>query len=238
MSITRENFRSLLNTMLKDDAKYLEVEDKERFITSGKKIYDQDRPREIIKDDDSPDGTEYDFDLPSDWLDGFSVIFPPIEYPIKSSDSWQQPQYVDDNSWIIYKTEDDSKLRFIGFTPASGYIFRYTYTVPHTISETVCTINEFDWEAVCHLAASFCFTSLAAKYSQIEEPTIEADVIDYQRRHDECMALAQGHEMFYRQHMGIGQDKKLTRTGAQATHDLDIGYSYGASYLTHPNRSR
>ena len=234
MSITRENFRSLLNTFLKDDAEYLGAEERERMITSGKKIYDQDRPREIIKDDDSPDGTEYDFDLPDDWLDGFSVIFPPIEYPIKSSDSWQQPQYVDDNSWIIYKTEDDSKLRFIGFTPASRYIFRYTYTVPHTISETVCTINEFDWEAVCHLAASFCFISLAAKYSQIEEPTIEADVIDYQRRNDECTALAKIHEDFYKGHMGIGIEKVLTTTGAQATKDFDIEYIFGSNYLTHP----
>jgi len=40
------------------------------------------------------------------------------------------------------------------------------------------------------------FISLAAKYSQIEEPTIEADVIDYQRRNDECTALAKIHEDF------------------------------------------
>jgi len=234
MAITRENFRSLLNSFLKDDAQYIGAEEKERFITSAKKLYDGDQPREVVVDDDSPDGSTYDFSLPDDWTDGFSVILGQIEYPIKSSDSWQSPQYVDGNDWIIYKTSTTTKLRFLSFIPASGYIFRYTYTVPHTLSESSCTINEFDWEAVCHLAASFCFTALAAKYSQIENPTIEADVIDYQRRHDECLGLAKVHEEFYNQHMGIGKEKEMTTTGAQATKELDMDYIFGANYLTHP----
>ena len=238
MAITRENFRSLLNTYLKDDAKYIEAEEKERMITSAKKIYDSDKPREVVVDNTSADSSTYDFSLPDDWVDGFSVISSQIEYPIKSSDSWQQPQYIDDNDWIIYKTSSTTKLRFLNFIPASGYTFRYTYTLPHTISETSCTINEFDWEAVCHLAASFCFTSLAAKYSQIEEPTIEADVIDYQRRNDECLTLAKIHEDFYKQSMGIGVEKVLTTTGAQSTKDFDIDYAWGSSYLTHPPRWR
>jgi len=238
MAITRENFRSLLNTFLKDDAQYIGAEERERMITSAKKIYDGDNSREIIKDDTSADGDAYDFSLPTDWVDGFSVILGQIEYPIKSTDSWQTPQYVDDNDWMIYKTSTTTKLRFLNFIPASGYTFRYTYTVPHTLSEASCTINEFDWEAVCHLAASFCFTTLAAKYSQIEEPTIEADVIDYQRRNDECLALSKIHEDFYKGHMGIGIEKTLTTTGAQTTKDFDLNYAWGSGYLTHPTRWR
>jgi len=234
MAITRENFRSLLNTFLKDDAEYIKAEERERMITSAKKIYDGDQSREIVVDNTSADSEAYDFALPDDWVDGFSVILGRIEYPIKSSDTWQQPQYVDDNDWIIYKTASTTKLRFLTFIPASDYTFRYTYTVPHTISEASCTINTFDWEAVCHLAASFCFISLAAKYSQIEEPTIEADVIDYQRRNDECTALAKIHEDFYKGHMGIGIEKVLTTTGAQATKDFDMDYLFGSNYLTHP----
>jgi len=34
--------------------------------------------------------------------------------------------------------------------------------------------------------------------------------------------------------MGIGIEKVLTTTGAQATKDFDMDYLFGSNYLTHP----
>lgn len=233
-NVTIEDIRTGLNFRLQDDSEKLQPSERDKAIDHAVRIYSRDRPLEKIKEDDTADSSKYDFDLPYDWNDNFSEIMSRIEYPI--SDKIQTPQYVDDNNWIIYEKASGKVLRFVVFKPTTGYTIRYKYSIPHTVSDENCTIYEKDIDALCDLSAGLCFKALAAKHAETEEPTIEADAIDYVRKTDQYMELAKESFRLYDEHMGKGQGKDaIERPGAMAIKDLDLTYAFGSSYLTHPS---
>jgi len=131
-------------------------------------------------------------------------------------------------------------LRFTTFTPASGKKARFTYTVPHTLNDTTNTIVDNDIEAVVALAASLCFWALAAKFAQNIDSTLDADVIDYQRKSDTYVNLAKEKMSLYNTLMGIGAESKgnAAATAGTVQKDLDILFPWGEDYLTHPMRQR
>jgi len=230
-AVTIENFRSKLQFILQDDSEKIGPTELDLAIDHSVRIYSKDRPLEKIKEDDTANSSKYDFDLPYDWDDRFSAIIGRIEYPV--SDDVQTPQYMDDNDWIIYEKANGKVLRFLTIKPSSNYTIRYKYLVPHTVSDTDCTIHENDFDAVCDLAAGICFFALAAKHSQTEEPTIDADVIDYGRKADQYNELAKDSFNRYSEHMGRA-GAKSRRSGASISKDLDLGFAWGSGYLTHP----
>jgi len=232
--ITIEDVRSKLTFALQDDAQLIRPEEKELAINSAVRIYSKDRPLTKIKEDTSANGTKYDFTLPNDWIDEFSFIVGQIEYPVQST--VQAVSYLDNNSWIIYEKASGPVLRMVDIV-LGIYTFRYKYTTTHIVSDTDCTIYENDFDAVCDLAASYCFRALAAKYSQTQEPTIDADVIDYARKADEYQTLAASALKSYTDHMGRGKDA-IERPGAMAVKEMDITYPWGSDYLTHPKTYR
>ena len=234
-NITIEDFRTKIDFNLQDDAERLTPTDKELSINHAVRMYSRDRPLEKIHDDSNGDGSTYDFTLPYDWDSKFSQIIGEIEYPVSSD--LQQPQYVDGNNWLIYKTASSQVLRFLTFMPSSAYSFRYHYLITHVVTDDNCTICENDFDAVCALATGFLCQALAAKFAQTEQPTIEADVIDYQRKTDVYSDLAKAYFQQYDDHMGVG-DKTLERKGAMATKDLDIQFSWTEGYITHPKKWR
>lgn len=234
--VTIEDIRSKINFNLQDDSEILRPEERDLAIKHAVRIYSKDRPLEKIKVDSTANGSKYDFDLPYDWEIDFSAIMSSIEYPV--SDDIQIPQFIDDNDWIIYKkTDTNHVLRFKTFRPSSGYDIRYHYTTPHTVTDTNCTIYENDFDAVCELATGFCYRALAAKYAQTQEPSIEADVIDYARKTDEYITLAKEAFEFYARHIGKGEED-IAKPGAMAVYDLDIQFPWVADYLTHPKAHR
>jgi len=204
-------------------------------IRHATRVYSKDRPLEKIHDDTTADGSKYDFDLPYDWENGFSAIIGRVEYPVSSD--LQVPQYVDDNDWVIYKKVAEWVLRFLAFKPSSSYTIRFLYTTPHAITDEDCTVYENDFDAVCELATGFCYKALASKFAQTQEPTIEADVIDYARKTDEYTELAKVSFELYAQQMGKGNEV-AEKPGAMAVQELDIQFPWTADYLTHPKSQR
>ena len=231
-AITIEHVRSRVKFLTQDDAELLRPEEQELAIDNAVAIYSKDRPYKRIHEDTTPNSVKYDFDLPADWADGFSFISGQIEYPVSAD--LQTPDYIDNNDWIIYKTASTLKLRFTSLILASTYSMRYEYTVPHTISDTDCTVYHNDLDAVCNLAASFVFKALSAKYAQTSEPTIDADVIDYATKSEYYSRLSESSFKTYQQHIGAG-DNAEEKPGAMSTKDLDMGYAWKSHYLTHPS---
>lgn len=231
--ITIEDIRTGLDFRLQDDSEKITPTEIDLAIDQASRIYSKDRPLKKIKEDITANGSKFDFDLPYDWAIGFSYITGDIEYPV--SDDIQTPQYVDSNNWMIYKKVSGEVLRFLVMKPSSSYAIRYEYLIPHTISDENCTVYERDVDAVCDLAAALVFKALAAKHAETEEPTIEADVIDYVRKSDQYMELAKESFRLYNDHIGAGEDTK-EKPGAMAMKDFDINIRGGN--LTHPRELR
>jgi len=133
-------------------------------------------------------------------------------------------------------------IRFRTFVPASGKKARLLYIVPHTLNDTTNTIPDNDTEAVITLTAGLCFWALAAKFAQTTNPSIDADVIDYQRKSDTYAALAKEKFSQYANFMGMGSDSGKGAGGAAQAgtimKEFDIVYPWGEDYLTHPSNQR
>jgi len=238
MAITKEDYTSRLGTALQDSAEALQPDDKNRLLLQAVRIFSKDRP--LIKIHElTGDASAYDFALPTDWVDGFSTIISQIEYP---ADDYQSPQYLTDDSWIFFKKLVSSitttYIRFVSFTPASGKIARFEYSIPHTLNDTTNTISDNDIEAVVALIAALCFWALAAKYAQSTDPSIDADVIDYARKTDMYKELAKEKLSLYNSLMGIGEEAKGSSGAGICVKDLDMAYAWKEDYLTHPMRDR
>ena len=81
----------------------------------------------------------------------------------------------------------------------------------------------------------FLFRTLAAKFSQTNDPTIAADAVDYGGRSQNYLFLAERWEGEYKK--AIGADEEGVRA-AFALSDTDIVFSHGEDMLFHPKRSR
>lgn len=230
---TRTEFTTKITGTIQDDVGILSTDEKSSFLDEAVRTYSKDKPQEKVKETEG--NGSYTYDLPTDWDNDSSAIISSIEYPITG---YQDPPFIDDNEWIIYKQAATTKLRFLASSPQSGYSFRYTYTLPHTLtnnSNGENTITDNDFDAVCDLASSLCCRALAAKYAQTDMPTIEADTIDYARKSDDYTNLANELEKRYDEHLGKGLPaEEMAKPGASATKDMDIEYMFGHDYLTHP----
>jgi hypothetical protein len=243
MAYTREDYLARLETVLQDDAGKLLPDDKYRLLSRAVLIFSKDRPRTLIHEL-TGDGTSYDFVMPTGWVDNFSYIKGEIEYP---ADDYQDPQYLESIDWKFYKklagtpAVTTTYLRFLTFIPVNSKKVRFEYTLPHTFNEATCTIDDNDMEAVVTLAASLCFWALAAKFSQTTDSTLEADVIDYQRKSDLYTNLAKEQLAMYNSLMGLGGEGSKGASAASAgvaVKDLDILYQWSEDMLTHPLRYR
>ena len=240
MAYSKEDYLSRLETALQDIAEKLQPDDKDRILAQAVLVYSKDRPRELVHEL-TGDGSAYDFALPSSWIEGLSNIIGKIEYP---ADDYQNPVYIEDDEWIFFKklvlTVTTTYIRFVTFTPANGKKARFLYNITHTLNDTTNTIVENDIDAVVTLTAALCFWALAAKFAQNTDSSLDADVIDYQRKSDTYAMLAKEKMAIYASLMGLGQEAKTAATARAGTvvKDLDITYPWGEDYLTHPMRQR
>ncbi|MCK5607336.1 hypothetical protein KAR91_35965 [Candidatus Pacearchaeota archaeon] len=237
MSFTKQNYLKRLERALQDYAEFLQPDDRTTFLEQAVLLYSRERP--LIKIAElTGDASAFDFSLPSGWVEDFSYIKGRIEYPV--NDDIQSRPYVDDNSWEFIRKLDGSDtttyIRFLTFTPASSEKARFEYTIPHSITESSVTVKDGDSEAVVSLAASMCFWALAARFAQTSDPSIEADVIDHQRKSELYRDLAEEKAKIYNALMGLGEAAKSSGAASAgiAVKDFDIMYpgSIG-NYLTH-----
>jgi hypothetical protein len=237
MADTKEKYQKYLDNVLQDSAEQLEPDDKVRALSQAVLLYSKDKPLIKVKEE-TGDGTSYLFALPTDWVENFSYIIDQIEYP---ADYSQVPSYLDNNSWMYFKklvtTTTTTYIRLLNDIPSASETLRYMYAIPHSLTVTASTISETDFEAVIALAASICFWALAAKFAQSTDPSIEADVVDYQRISDTYQELAKSKLQYYNTMMGKGGEAKsnAAATAGVSINELDLTYSTGEEYLTHPS---
>jgi hypothetical protein len=190
------------------------------------------RPRVVAEDVTGDGGFDYPLSDLASWSEGFSAI-QSVEYPVDDDD-----EYADvllEEQWRIYRKPAGRVLRLLEDTPDTDEEIRITYTALHTCTDSTCTVETIDEEAVQALAAGYFCGMLAAYYAQSTDSTIAADSVDHRSKSQEYAARAKAYRKVYFDHLGI---KEGQRKPASITRDQDAIPSWRTDHLTHPRRHR
>ena len=230
-----EEVRRSVQAKLQDDAHYLGEPEVDDHIQDAVRHLSLDKPLMVVQDL-TGDGTA-DLKLP-DWFEkGFSYL-ENVESPAGEN---PPVNLVRDDDWYTY--EDPSKppgeqmrLRFRLSVPPTGTKVRITYAAAWTLVETDADTNldRIARQAVVYKALVFSFRAMAAKFSQSQDPTIEADAVDYGGRPNQYLFQAERYETEYRRVTGLSAPTRA----AQAMTDVDIVFAHGEDFVWHPVLTR
>ena len=203
-----------------------------KAIGKAMDAHGKNRPRRVVADVSGTGGFDYALSGQTFWQDNFSIILQ-VEYPMNDAD--EIAHILDPEMYQIYEKPAGKVLRFLEDRPVSTEKFRLTYTARHTCTDSACTVDASDTEAVQALSASFLCRMLAAAHLLDQDSTIQADVVNHAGRRAEYEKLAASYLGEYNDHMGIVPGKPKA---ACAIQDQDVIYSFGNDRLTHPRRQR
>ena len=228
---TRQDYLTAIGNLVGGEFPLGEAE-KIMAIGMGIKAHSKQKPRVVVEDEDGDGGFDYAVSGLASWSEGFSSI-KKVEYPVDDDD--ETANVLQDDAWEIYEKPAGKVLRFLESKPAADEDMRVTYTALHTCTDSACTVDDFDEEAVQALcAAAFC-DMLATVYAPSQDSSIEADSVDHSSKAREYAGRAKTYRKMYFDHLGIkeGQAKP-----ASVTRDQDLKGSWGRDKLTHKSRYR
>ncbi|MBI5789291.1 MAG: hypothetical protein HZA78_10595 [Candidatus Schekmanbacteria bacterium] len=220
-------YREKVSRLIQDEAGRLSNEDIEAFIAEALSYYSKDAPFYKVADIAGDGG--YQYDLPQNWLEGFSGLIS-VEYPAGR----QLPVILESGDYTVYKTPQGLKLHFYSFSPQIGESIRLNYTTAYTQAD-IDSIPLADQDIFCVLAAALCCEALARYYAQTSDTLVEADSVNYRTKSDEYARRTK--ELISRYHDFMGKKEDSPRAAGQ-TLDWDVSYSWGGDYLIHPRKYR
>jgi hypothetical protein len=202
-------------------------------ITLAMKDHSKHRPVIVPEDEDGTGSFDYPISLLAAWSEGFSDIRE-IEYPVEAA--LRTPNVLEADAWQIYEKPDGKTIRFLTATPSATEKFRVTYTALHTCTDVACTIAAADDEAVQMLAAAYFCDMLSTYFANMQDSTIQADVVDHKSKSRDYAARAKQYRSLYTNYMDLKDGD--TTSPATAVTDLDEKYPGGVERLTHPRWAR
>jgi len=209
---------------------------RDAMIKKALERYARDRPGEPTDDIDGDGGRYYALSGLDGWDDDFSGIVK-VEWDAKAVSEDDVPAYLEDDDFGIY---DDGTNKYVVFAwkLQSGKAARVKYTVPYAFSGSPKAVDTptTDFYAICALAAALCCQALAAKYGQLGDSTISADVVDYRTKSEQYARRAKEFVAQYETHMGIGEKAAVSAAGTVV--DWDKMTTEGRDYLFHRRRQR
>ena len=206
--------------------------EKQKAVQKAMNAHSRNRPVIVVEEVTGDGGFDYALADLTSWEADFSVI-KQVEFPVDDTD--EDAEILEPEDWQIFETSDGKYLRFLSDTPSTAQEFRVTYTTRHTCTDSACTVADADEEAVQTLAAGFFCRMLAAAYSQDQDATIAADVVDHGGKGDKYGRMATDYRKEYDDHMNIKDGKPKPACGIQ---DQDVSYPWGWDRLTHPRKER
>lgn len=219
------DFNARVDTLLLDDANWINSSRVDENIAAAAKLYSLHRP--LVKVDEFAGDGGYDYDLPDDWVQSFSRITQ-VEYPYDEQD----PSIIPKEEWTIFlkivNSTQTHVLRFLETSPAAADSVRVTYTLPHSILSGSSTVYPNDVEAVSHLATSLCLRAIASKMLQTSAPTIAADAVNYAAK--SSAAASRAKEFFNSYLVAMGLTEEVAATGVK---EFDTGFVWDEQYLSH-----
>lgn len=216
---------------VQDDEGILTTVQREAAIAEAVAAYSRVRPQRGLADL-TGDGTQT-YDLPAEWVAGFSVL-QSVEFPAGES----PPVYVDEADWLLYQPDSDTTvLRLLADTPSASQTIRLRYTALHVVDDAASTLPAQDADAVVNYAASVACLWLAAHYAQQGQATLSADVTNHESRVRQYRDLARDYKTAYAAHLGLSTtDGAAPVSAASTVLDWDSRSSWGGDRLTHRAR--
>lgn len=206
----------------------------DEFLADALAVYSRHRPRHDVEDVTGL-GTNF-LTLPVAWVEQFSN-FERVSYP-----------YTDEDSSILQEDEyelryDDvsgtptQKAWFPSLSPSTAQTVRFWFTIPHTCSDTVCTIFDQDAAGFSHLVASIIETAKASFFLGLKDVGLETDLVDYGAKSTEARSLARMHAEMYRKALGLSASEDGPIAAAVAG-DVDTEPQHGLTSAMWYRRSR
>jgi hypothetical protein len=136
MPYTLTQFKSKVSEIVQDDAAKLTTTERDNFIQEALKIYSKHRPRDVVREIAGDGSYDYALSNLKAWVKGFSII-KQIEYPANQRD----PEYIDEDDFIIIEKATGQFLRFLKDSPSVAEIIRVIHTALHILIDAVVTIS-------------------------------------------------------------------------------------------------
>jgi hypothetical protein len=215
---------------------YLDDAQKRRFIKNAvETVYSRHKPlvrSSSVTGDGTFSVTINTTNMPGIVLD-FSSIFK-IEYPYESDQA--EPNYLEDDEWIIIPSGTDRIVRFLSATPSASETIRFYYTYPRKFSATgdadeSVALPDPDYYAVCDMAAALCLEAVANKLTATGNSALSADTVNYRSKAAEARSNAAVLRKNFESQIGIGKEAKVK--AAATTGDWDTEYQIQVDWLTH-----
>lgn len=202
--------------------------DKDEFTKEAVAQYSRDRP--LLRDSLlTGDGTAQSFAVPSDWVDGFSVLLR-VEHEIDQIPK----EFIDVRDAVAVERQSNlPRILLLSLTLGSAEQARLLYTAPHAVSASASTVLSNDDDAIANLAASFLARALAAFYAESIDPSIDADIVDHAAKATLFTSIADKLKGKYVEHLQQGE----VETGVLVMHEQDVVFSWGRNLLA-PNHGR
>lgn len=240
MAFELADIQRAVNAKLKDEGGFLTPNDVDECILSALNILNVDNPDRKPVDIAGDDSRNYA--LPVAFVRGHSII-KRVEFIDSSKDDDDPPVFLrKGDDWFPYEdpTKDATpvnlqlRLRLKLTTPATGDTLRLTLTTPWVLlpSSTITTNTEA--QALSAKALELSFESLAARFTQTTDPTIDADAVDYGGAPDRFLLLARDWRNIYRHLTGLDNSVKA----AMAITEIDLRLSTGEQMIWHDELRR
>ena len=225
MAYTLQDFTARVAEHIEDAAQQLGSDTLEKFepyVQTAIKHFSRVSPLQKVKDFTGDGG--YDYELPSDFVVGFSRIIS-VEYAAGD----QSPTIIDPRDWMIYRTESANYLRFKSVWPGTTETIRIVYTTYHTPE----TIDDPDFDAVCLLAASFVASALAARYAEKQTSALQADSINFRTLAQEWQSISKMFRQSYEDAV-LGAEKHVQPASVNRNFDLSaVALNVKRDFLFH-----
>ncbi len=215
-----------------DRAGGIEDPDMDRLIGDAAKFYSTVNP-DRKNHDQSGDGTKFDFPLPSDWDESFSVIL-----RTESPTGNRSPSFLNPNEVVLYNDTNAEVIRLLTTTPATGTTVRFVYTVPRIVDEesSNTTVPDSHKEAIGHLTTHYVALRLAAEMAKAVRSAIQDDPLGLRAAVGEYMQVARRHWELFADEVGIPPDgSKIASANGEVV--IPNRMSWGHAPFTHDDAS-
>lgn len=224
------DYRARVKTLLKDSRPVLTDAELDGFLADAIRQYDRDVPRWTVVLVNNVDPQQIRYPMPAGWINHTSQLHPlhAIENPIDKA----PPDYMTaDDHFVVQQVGMDAfELVFVAGPPIGN--FRVTFSIPHVVDGVTDTVRTGHFDAVAYLAASYACRAMAGYYADTQDPTIDADVVDYRGKSREWTSLANELETLYHHRIQGDPDRV---SAASVTQHMRKKLTWGAERIWHPN---
>ena len=233
VAFTFSQVRTEVNIRLQDRGKFLQPSEVDGLIRSAVQQTSHDRKRYFTTDIPG-DGTR-DYALPTAFIKRFSEVL-----EVESPAGQDRPVFLDkDDDWFVYEDPDKPageqlRLRFRETTTKIGDDIRVRIATSWTLEPTSDVDDQDTFLAIVFKTLHSAYRSIAARFAQSTDPSIQADAVDYGGQGQNFLFLAEEAKKEYRAIVGLSGDVKAAAVLAE----VDVIFAHGEDFLNHPVRTR